>query len=43
MPDFDKFLGFPISPFEESQSIRGIAPAHAMRRMLHISTRIPIT
>jgi pilus assembly protein CpaE len=27
MPDFDKFLGFPISPYEESQSLRGAAPA----------------
>ncbi len=26
MPDFDKFLGFPISPFEESQPTRGNAP-----------------
>jgi pilus assembly protein CpaE len=29
MPDFDKFLGFPISPYEESQSLRSTAPASA--------------
>ena len=29
MPDFDKFLGFPVSPYEESQSLRSPAPASA--------------
>jgi pilus assembly protein CpaE len=41
MPDFDKFLGFPISPFEESQSMRGVAPASAAAYAPYLESPYP--